>query len=202
MTQTIKKQILARLQSHGRGRAFTPKDFLDIANRGSVGRVLAELTDDGHIRRIKRGLYDYPRHSALLGGELSPDIDQAARALARKHRWRILPTPAIAANLLGLSQQVPAKVVYLSDGPSKTVQLGRQTVQFKHASSKTIGVKSHVAGLVIQALRYLGRNDVSDNTIQKLRTKLSNDDKQRLLRDTQYAPDWVHEVAKKIAAGA
>jgi Family of unknown function (DUF6088) len=118
--QTMKTRILDRIRRFESGHAFMAKDFLDIASRGTVDMTLSALLRDRVIRRIRRGLYDSPKVNPDLGGTLSPDIDQTARALARRHRWTIVPEGAWAANLLGLSTQVPAKIVYLSDGPNQT----------------------------------------------------------------------------------
>src|ERR1035441_9745696 len=116
--QTMKDQILARINRRGHGKAFTAKDFLDIASRGTIDMALSSLTRSGTIRRVRRGLYDMPKLNPALGGKLSPDIDEAARALARRQRWKIVPDGAWAANLLGLSTQVPSKIIYLTDGPT------------------------------------------------------------------------------------
>src|ERR1700730_14515488 len=134
--QTMRDQIVARIERSGGGKAFSAKDFLDIASRTTIDVTLANLTQSGKIRRIRRGLYDMPKVNPLLGGELSPDIDEAARAIARRQRWKIVPDGAWAANLLGLSTQVPAKIIYLTDGPSKKISIGRRSVSFKHARPK------------------------------------------------------------------
>jgi predicted transcriptional regulator of viral defense system len=134
--QTMQDQILKRIGRLGAGKVFSAKDFLDIATRGSIDMALGTLTRKGTIRRIRRGLYDMPKVNPALGGKLSPDIDEAAQAIARRQRWKIVPEGARAANLLGLSTQVPAKITYLTDGPSKEVEIGRRSVHFKHARPK------------------------------------------------------------------
>ena len=116
MLLTMKDRIWARIDNLGPGKAFMAKDFLDIASRGSIDVALTSLTSAGKIRRIRRGLYDLPIVNPELGGELSPDIDEAARHYRRRNRWTIIPDGPRAANLVGVSTQVPAKIVYLSDG--------------------------------------------------------------------------------------
>src|ERR1700733_15365655 len=117
--QTKRNQIIGRIDRLGEGKAFSAKDFLDLASRTMIDVTLAELSNEGKIRRVRRGLYDRPAVNPSLGGALSPDIDEAARAIARKQRWNIVPDGAWAANLLGLSTQVPSKITYLTDGPNK-----------------------------------------------------------------------------------
>ena len=119
--QTMRDQIVARIERLGEGKAFSAKDFLDIASRGTIDMALSGLTREETIRRIRRGLYDRPKFKPALGGKLSPDIDEAARAIARRQRWKIVPEGTWAANLLGLSTQVPSKIIYLTDGPNNEV---------------------------------------------------------------------------------
>ena len=137
--QTMRDQIVARIERLGEGKAFSAKDFLDIASRTTIDVTLASLTQDGKIRRIRRGLYDMPKVNPALGGKLSPDIDEAARAIARRQRWKIVPDGAWAANLLGLSTQVPSKIIYLTDGPNNEVPIGRRTHPFQTCAPEGAG---------------------------------------------------------------
>lgn len=197
--QTMKTRILARIERMPGGAVFSPKDFLDIASRGTVDMTLSGLVAEGGIRRIRRGLYDVPRNNPDLGGELKPDIDKAARALARTHRWRIIPDKAWAANLLGLSAQVPAKIVYLSDGPAKKVTIGRRTIHFKHARPSMLAGLGSKTGLVVQALRDLGKEQIGETEIKRLRAQLSPAERKRLVKETRYSLAWISDAARKIA---
>jgi len=197
--KTMRDQILARIRRLGEGKAFSAKDFLDIASRGTIDMALGGLARNGTIRRIRRGLYDMPRVNETLGGKLSPDIDEAARAIARRQRWKIVPEGAWAANLLGLSLQVPAKITYLTDGPSKEVQIGRRSIHFKHARPKGMAGSNGKFALVVQALRYLGKDAVGRPEIDTLRSSLSPAEKRKLVKETRFGVDWIYEVAKKIA---
>jgi hypothetical protein len=197
--QTMQDQILKRIGHLEPGKAFSAKDFLDIATRGSIDMALGNLARKGTIRRIRRGLYDMPRVNPALGGKLSPDIDEAAQAIARRQRWKIVPEGAWAANLLGLSTQVPAKIIYLTDGPSKKVEIGPRSIHFKHARPKAIaGLEGKVA-LVVQALRHIGKESVGTREIDTLRARLSPQEKRRLLKDTRFTVDWIYDVVKQVA---
>ncbi len=197
--QTKHNQIVARIEHLGPGKAFSAKDFLDIASRTMIDVTLASLAQSGKIRRIKRGLYDMPRINAALGGELSPDIDEAAQAIARRQRWKIVPEGAWAANLMGLSTQVPSKITYLTDGPNNEVLIGRRSIHFKHARPKAMAGLEGKFALVVQALRHLGKDGVSTQEIETLRRTLSPAEKRRLVKDTRFGVDWIYEVAKRIA---
>jgi hypothetical protein len=183
----------------GEGKAFSAKDFLDVASRTMIDVTLASQSRDGKIRRIRRGLYDMPRVNPSLGGTLSPDIDEAARAIARRQRWKIVPEGAWAANLLGLSTQVPSKIAYLTDGPNNEVLIGRRSIHFKHARPKAMAGLEGKFALVVQALRYLGKEGVGAGEIETLRRTLSPAEKRRLVKDTRFGVDWIYQVAKKIA---
>ena len=195
----MRDQILARINRLGEGKAFSAKDFLDIASRGTIDVALGSLTRNGTVRRIRRGLYDTPRVNEALGGKLSPDIDEAARAIARRQRWKIVPEGAWAANLLGLSLQVPAKITYLTDGPNKEIQIGRRSIHFKHARPKVIAGSDGKFALVVQALRYLGKDGVGKRELETLRSSLSNAEKRQLVKETQFGVEWINDVAKQIA---
>lgn len=161
--------------------------------------ALSGLAREGTIRRIRRGLYDMPKINPSLGGKLSPDIDEAARAIARRQKWKIVPEGAWAANLLGLSTQVPSKIIYLTDGPNNEVPIGRRTIQFKHARPKAIAGLDGKFALVVQALRYLGKDGVGAREIDKLRSALTAAEKRKLLKDTRFGADWIYEIANRIA---
>lgn len=197
--QTMRDQIIARIERMGEGKAFSAKDFLDIASRTTIDVTLASLKHSGKIRRIRRGLYDMPKLNPALGGELSPDIDEAARAIARRQRWKIVPDGAWAANLLGLSMQVPSKIIYLTDGPNNEVSIGRRRIHFKHARPKALAGPEGKIALVVQALRYLGKDGVGAREIDALRAGLTPAEKRQLVKDTRFSVDWIYEVAKRIA---
>jgi hypothetical protein len=200
--QTMRDHIVARIERLGEGKVFSAKDFLDIASRGTIDMALASLTRSGTIRRVRRGLYDMPKVNPALGGKLSPDIDEAAQAIARRQRWKIVPEGAWAANLLGLSTQVPSKIIYLTDGPNNEVPIGRRTIHFKHARPKAMAGLEGKFALVVQALRHLGKEGVGVREIGTLRAALSPAEKRRLVKDTRFGVDWIYEVAKKIAEKA
>ncbi len=194
----LREQIERRITDSGRGYVFTRKDFQDIAASGSVGQILSRMVKDGMIRRIGRGIFDFPNTNPALGGQLSPDIDQAANALARKFRWSVLPVGNLAANRLGLSQQVPAKIVYLSNGPTKEHRIENRVIYFKHARPKEIYADSYISGLVVQALKYFGKDRASDEMIAYLNQKLSHNEKIELLETIHYSTEWIYEVVQKI----
>ena len=198
--QAIEKKILSRIQGRGRGWAFTKTDFVAEFGAANILQALSSLARADKIRRVFRGVYDYPRASALLGQCLAPDIDQVAQALARKFNWRILPSGDAALNLLGLSTQVPARWVYLSDGPGREYAIGSQTLEFRHAPLKDAGFQHRESGLVVQALKALGKARVGATEIASLRERFDPRQRARLLKDTRATTGWIYDIVKRVCA--
>ncbi|MFC1467408.1 DUF6088 family protein [Verrucomicrobiota bacterium] len=197
--QSIHKKVIKRIYTSGRGWAFSKIDFSDYGGDGAIRLALMRLEEEGTIRRVLRGLYDYPKISSLLNEPMGPDLDQVARALARKYGWRIQPSENTALNLLGLSTQVPAQAVYLSDGPSKTFEVGLRQLIFKKRTLKESGFKHRESELVVQALKSLGRDRIDSEIRAKLAAALSVTMWQKMVRDAKTAPAWVHEIIRTIA---
>jgi hypothetical protein len=152
----------------------------------------------GNIRKLARGVYDLPRRDDRLG-DLSPSPDDVASALAGRDGARLQASGAHAANLLGLSDQVPVRLTFLTDGRSRRVQLGRQQIILKHTTPRQMATAGRISGTVIQALRWLGRDHVDDKVVSTLRRRLSDADKLQLQQDLRYAPTWVGAVMRRVA---
>jgi hypothetical protein len=198
MSQTIENKAKYRIRGAGGGWAFSPRDFLDLGGRSTVDSALHRLEKRGEIRRVIRGIYDYPRFSKLLDQHLSPDIEQVARALARKFRWRIQPSGATALNFLGLSTQVPTLAVYLSDGPDRLYQVGNMALDFEHTALKESGVKLKESGLIVQALKSLGQEQITPEVIARIRAWLPELLRTKVLADTKTATGWVYSAIQQI----
>ncbi|MCK4412651.1 MAG: hypothetical protein KAY32_03820 [Candidatus Eisenbacteria sp.] len=198
MPQPAINKLVSRIYGNGRGWAFSQKDFSGLGTRSAIDVSLHRLHEKGTIRRVLRGIYDYPQVSEKLGRQLSPDIDQVARALARKSGWRIQPTGPAALNLLGLSTQVMGRYAYLSDGPDRVYAIGKRTIEFQHTALKESGFKLRESSLVVQALRSLGEERIDESTISKLRDFLGPDLCTKVLKDTRTARGWVHDTILAI----
>jgi hypothetical protein len=197
-TQSIDSTILKSITRRGRGLVFVPADFLEFGSREAVDIVLHRLCRKGTIRRLARGVYDYPKqHSSL--GILQPNAETVARAMAGRDHTRLLPAGACAANLLGLSEQVPAKAVFLTDGPSRTVTIGPMTIQLRHTTPRNMAAAGRLSGLLIQALRELGKDHVTDGRRSQLRKSLPQTERRELLKDIKLAPAWMHPILRELA---
>lgn len=199
MAQSIENKIFNRIWicRKNRGWVFTTSHFLDIGSRTAVAQALVRLVKAGSIRRLAHGLYDYPlKHPTL--GDLPPNYERIAQALAGRDSLKIQPSGAYAANLLGLTEQVPARIVFLTDGPNRTVQINKQQVVLKRTTPKNMATAGRVSGLVIQALRHLGQDHVDDKIIGMLKKRLSSDDKRLLMNDLRYAPVWIGAIFRQL----
>ena len=193
----IATKIKQRIVRKGRGAIFAPVDFLDIGSRANVDQALSRLVDQGVIRRLTRGLYDYPRKSTRFG-YLSPSAKDVAKAVARKGNHVLQPSPSMAANQLGLSTQVPANHTYMTDGPTRTKTVGGQVIQFRNASAKTLVGANQKTGVVFQALRYVGKDRVDDRVIGTFARALDADDRVQLSRQSKHVPAWMHPIVQQI----
>ncbi len=199
MATSIQDTIVDRLRRLGRGKVFTPKDFLDIGSREAVDQALSRLAKSETVQRLGRGLYCYPKINKRLGIAIPPDVDEIADALARQTGSRIAPSGATAANRLGLSTQVPAKPMYLTDGRSRQVRVGNFVIVVKHVAPKELPVGNRTSATVLQALRHLGKDAVDSTVVSRIRKALSPRNRSQLLQDARYTTDWIADAVRKIA---
>jgi hypothetical protein len=197
-TQVIEPKMKAIIFGHGKGWVFTPRDFTRLGDPRSVGMALTRLSRKGVIRQLARGLYDYPiDHPAL--GRVPASADAVAKALTNRDHVRLQPAGAYAANVLGLSDQVPMKIVFLTDGASRRVKLGQREIVLKRTTPRNVTTAGRMSGTVIQALRHLGQSHVDDKVLAILRRQLNVAHKAQLLKDLKYAPAWVASILRKLA---
>ena len=197
--KNIDSKVVSRIYGHGRGWVFTPNHFKDLGSRDAVASALKRHKQSGLIRQLARGVYDYPKIDPELG-LLEPSIDYIAQALAGRDATRLQPSGAYAANLLGLSTQVPTKIVYLTDGRPRTVQIGKRQITLNQTTPRNMATAGRISGLVIQALRHLGSRHVDAAIIEAVKKRLSASDRKRLLADIRHAPAWIADIIRKVAA--
>lgn len=195
------KQIQERIGCVPEGTIFVSSDFADIADTETIRRNLNRLTQTGTLRRILKGVYEKPKYSKLLDEYVAADPDAVAKALARSYHWTIAPCGNTALNLLGLSTQVTAVWSYISDGPYKTYEWNSTKLEFKHRTNKDITGLSYMTSLVIQALKTLGKSNVTPEIIQVLSEKLTADDKKACLKEATESTDWVYDTIRQICGG-
>ena len=159
---------------------------------------MLRLVNEGVIRRIMNGVYEKPHFSKLLGEYVAPDPNAVAEAIARSYHWTIAPSGNTALNMLGLSTQVPAIWSYIIDGPYKKYQWNNTTIEFRHRTNKEVTGLSYTTMLLIQALKTIGKDNITQDTIQTLSQRLSKEDKENAIREALESTDWVYREIKKI----
>jgi hypothetical protein len=193
---SIENKVLKRIRGKGRGSVFKPGDFLDLGSRAAVDQALSRLTRSGTIRRIGRGIYDFPKHHPVFGDLVAP-VDAILNAVNPGKAGRLQLSGPAAANMLGLSTQVPARIVYLTDGPSRVIRIGKRRIELQHIASRYFEIKGRSA-LVVQAVRYLGKKNIDAAVLRRLQNALSAKDKQQLIRDMRHAPAWIAKALQPI----
>lgn len=192
------KLIRDRINQSEIGTVYVAVDFVDISDKTSVNAYLARLVDEGLIRRVLRGVYDKPEYNDFLGEYVAPSPDKVANALARNFGWTIVPCGDTALNLLGLSTQVPAAWVYVSDGTYKEYAYDNTTIQFKRTTNKEVSKLSYKTALTVQALKALGKDKIDDIIINRLSKLLTAEEKKTMLEEAKAATSWIYEYIKLI----
>jgi hypothetical protein len=195
--ESIEQRISKRIEAEGRGWCFTPQTFSELGSPEAVRVALHRLVKRGQVRRLSRGLYDFPKEHPRIG-TLAPRPDAIADAVVQRDAIRVQASGAYAANLLGLTEQVPAKIILLTDGPTRHVQIGRQEVVLKRTTPRNMATAGKISGTVIQALRHLGAKQISAEQIAYLRQLLTARDKQEIARDRSSAPGWMRRILDEI----
>ena len=187
-----------RFDSH---KVFFANDFLDIASNATVRRILKRLADERKIQRIIDGFYYNPRYSELIGEYEAVSIHELALAIARKYNWNIAPYNSTALNLLGISTQVPTHYKYISSGRYKEYKIGDTVLEFKKVNPGEIANMSLKTATVIQAIKSLGKENITNEVIQKIRENLSEKERKDLMNESKSVPSWIYEVIREICEG-
>jgi len=185
--------IRSRIYGHGRGWAFTPKHFRDLGSTAAIDSCLRRLKAAGTIRQLTRGLYDYPVNDPVLG-TVAPSADAIARALVVRDAIRIQPSGAYAANVLGLTNQVPSRIVFLTDGPARKVKIGKREIILQQTTPRNMATAGRISGTLIQALRHLGKDQIDDQVMAILRRHITAADHSALRKDLVHAPAWIADL--------
>ena len=191
-------QIRGNIEKAENGSVFVSTDFTDITDKKTVNMGLIRLADEGLIKKILFGVYYKPEFSKLLGETVAPSPNKVAHALARNFGWTIVPCGDTALNLLGLSTQVPSQWVYVSDGAYKEYTFDNTTIKFKRTTNKEISKVSYKTALTIQALKALGRENITEQVISRLKKILTDEEKEKMLAESKSATSWVLELIKVI----
>jgi len=196
MSLSLEKQIINKIKKARRGSLFFIEDFLRFGSSKSISKALERLVENNEISRVARGIYSRLIVDPILG-EIKPSTKSIAKAIAKRDKARIIPTGALALNALGLSTQVPMNVVYLTDGSARKINLGKRKIVFKKTSPRNLATIGQISGLVIQALKEIGKDNITVDETQIILKHLSNEDPFRLNNDIRLAPEWIRVIMRK-----
>lgn len=195
----IEAKVAERLQEMPKGTVLFVDDFLDLGSPDSIKKALYRLTNEKSLLvRLAHGIYLYPKTDKELG-ILYPSTEEIAKAIARRDKARIIPTGVYALNRLGLSTQVPMKIVYLTDGATRSIKIGKRTITFKRTSPKNLMTKGEISTLVIQALKEIGQNNVDDDILKQLKVVLKKETQENILHDAKLAPAWINKIITQFS---
>ena len=189
----VENKIFESLKSRQKGVVIFVSDFSDYGSAESVKKALLRLNEKETIVRLAHGIYLYPKVDKELG-ILFPSTEDIALAIARRDKIRIIPTGVQALNKLGLSTQVPMKLVYLTDGGTRNIKVGKRTISFKNTSPKNLFMKGEISSMVIQALKTIGNSQLDDSTLLKIQNILKKEKKDNIINDAKLAPVWISKI--------
>jgi len=193
------KQIQQRIKEAKEGSIFVNSDFTDIANKETIRKNLNRLAQKGTINRILKGVYEKPKFSTIMEEYVAADPVEVANAIARSYNWTIIPCGNSALNILGVSTQVPSSWCFYSDGPYKTYTWDNIKIEFKRRSKRDITDLSYITALVIHALKTLGKENTTSETIKTISSKLSSQHKETLLNEGRNSASWIFEAIRQIS---
>jgi hypothetical protein len=195
-SSSFENLILDKVSRITKGSLFFTEDFIEFGSAKSIAKALERLVNQKKLSRVARGIYAQLEVSPMLG-ELLPTTEKIAQAISRRDMARIMPTGALALNALGLSTQVPMNVVYLTDGAARKIEIGRRKIVFKKSVPKNLAAKGKISGLVIQALKDIGKDQVTDHELNVILGHLRKEEVSDLQHDIKLAPEWIRSILRK-----
>ena len=187
------KVILGKVRRYNRGKLLFPDDFTGTGSVDAIRQALHRLVKREILVRLAHGIYLYPKHDTELG-ILYPSIEDVAKAIARRDKARIVPTGITAMNKLGLSTQVPLKSVYLTDGAPRSIQVGKRSIKLKKTTPKNLKAKGEISSLVIQALREIGKDNITEFHLGRINELLKKEEPENVIHDAGLAPAWIAKI--------
>jgi hypothetical protein len=196
--KTVKDKMRAKLRRSSKGALFIISDFEHLGTYSSVRKVIHELHESKELIRVYSGIYQKPIYSKLISENVPPLPSEIAKKYAQKNKWEIAPAGDIALNILGLDTQVPSIYEYISDGPNKVITLDYgQKIKFRHVQQREMKIDP-TSSLVIEALKRLGKSNVSDKELRIIRSKLTNEQMSKLRSDVLTSRVWVRTLVKEM----
>ena len=198
--QSIDDKILSKVRKCGRGTIFSSVDFTNLGEPKSVLKALERMTNAETIIRVSRGIYCYPKTEKTLGlGVIYPTFEEIAQYIAKRDKARIVPTGSYALNVLGLSTQVPANVVFLTDGSPRSITLkSGRGIKFVKTAPKNLAFKNKLAMLLTFALKEIGEGNITKEQELHIAKLLKNEEKESIEKDYPIMPNWIQLLISNL----
>ncbi len=194
--QSVESKIRKSISRKKRGELLFPDDFRGVGTSEAIRLALHRIEKEGFIQRVAQGIYVRPKTSKYVG-EVLPTAEEIAMAIAKRDKIRLVPTGVYALSALGLSTQVPMRLVFLTDGAPREIKLGKRSIKLKKTTPKNLSAKGEISGLVIQALREIGKDQLTEGEEAKIVALLKKEDQKDLLHDIALAPAWIRKIMEK-----
>jgi predicted transcriptional regulator of viral defense system len=196
--QNTNNNIIECIKRNRHGKIFFADEFRKFGSNAAVRQALSRLCKKEFLIRLSAGIYLYPQIDSEIG-IIYPSIEIIAKTIAKREKTRLVPTGTYALNALGLSTQVPVKVVFLTDGTARVVKVGkRATIKFKRTVAKNLSFKGEISLLAVSALKEIGKNKVTDEHLQKIKEALQHEKRDFVLHDAKLAPVWISDIILKL----
>ncbi|KYG75137.1 hypothetical protein MB14_07475 [Roseivirga ehrenbergii] len=196
MMQSVEQKIEKLIKSKQRGTLLFADDFFEYGSSDAIRQALVRLANKEIIRRVAQGIYVRPVVSSYIG-EVMPTAEQVALGIAKRDKIKIVPTGSHALNKLGLSTQIPLKLVYLTDGTPREIQIGKRTIKLKKTTPKNLMAKGKISSLAIQALKAVGQKELTEGFEKKIIQLLKKEEQKELEHDIPLAPVWIRKIMQK-----
>lgn len=193
----VSNQIESRILKSNRGAFFFAEDFVNLGTSENIRQKLSRLVKEGVLDRIAPGIYLKSKKDPILG-IIHPNLDQIAREIAKRNKARIAPTGVMALYLLGLTTQIPLKIVYLTDGSPRQIKIGSRAIKFKNAAPKNFAIKDEVLQLVVQAFKEVGHKELNAVFLERIKPAVAKMDKNVLDSQLRYAAVWIRKEIDKL----
>lgn len=196
--QNTNNKIIEYIKQKHCGSIFFADEFRKFGSNDAVRQALSRLCRKKFLVRLSAGIYLYPKIDKEIG-VIFPSIETIAKVIAKREKTRLIPTGSYALNALGLSTQVPAKVVFLTDGTARIVKVGKKaTIKFKRTVAKNLSYKGKISLLAISALKEIGKDKATDEQLQKIKEALQYEKRENTIHDAGLASVWISTVLLKL----
>ncbi len=192
----IENSVLNSIKSKPKGSIILPRDFISLGSSIAVRKALQRLYNSGFIKKLSQGIYYRPKINEYIG-EITPSIEDVVKQIAKRDKVKIIPTGSYALYALGLTTQIPMNQVYITDGSTRKINIGNQTIIFKNTTAKNLLLKDEITILIVQALKELGKGNVSADEMQKIQNILLKEKPKNIEHDLTLVPEWIRQTIKK-----